>query len=86
MEPGSYAKLREVGMTCRLDEVPSVRGTLGLSSIDVHLAGQNLHTWTKYGGTNPESTLSGAASSSQGIDYFGLPGVRSFVLSLTLNR
>ncbi len=85
MEPGGYAKLREVGVTYTLDE-PWVRGTLGLSSIDVHLAGQNLHTWTKYGGTDPESTLSGAASSSQGIDYFGLPGVRSFVLSLTLNR
>ena len=85
MQPGGYTKLREIGVTYTLDQ-PWIRSDLGLSSIDVHLAGQNLHTWTKYGGTDPETSLAGAASGSQGIDYFGLPGIRSFVLSLTLNR
>ncbi|MHB1863540.1 MAG: SusC/RagA family TonB-linked outer membrane protein [Gemmatimonadaceae bacterium] len=85
MEPAGYAKLRELGVTYTLDQ-PWVSRDLGLSSIDVHFAGQNLKTWTKYGGTDPEANLGGAAVLVQGIDYFGLPGIRSFVLSLTLNR
>lgn len=85
MEPGGYAKLRELGVTYTLDQA-WITHNLGLSSIDVHVAGQNLKTWTKYGGTDPEANLGGAAVLVQGIDYFGLPGIRSFVLSLTLNR
>jgi len=52
----------------------------------VRIAGRNLHTWTKYRGLDPESSLGGAEFLTQGIDYFNNPLTRSFVIALTLNR
>jgi hypothetical protein len=72
-------------LSYRLDQ-PSIIGRLGLSSALIRIAGRNLHTWTKYRGLDPESTLGGAEFLTQGIDYFNNPLTRSFVIALTLNR
>ena len=60
--------------------------TLGLSSIELRVAGRNLLTWTDYTGVDPETSLLGAATPVRGIDYFNNPQSRSFVFSFTLNR
>jgi TonB-linked SusC/RagA family outer membrane protein len=85
VEDGSYTKLRELSLTY------SIEGNIaqwfgGFSSMDVRLAGRNLHTWTKYKGLDPEANLGGAEFLTQGLDYFNNPQVRSFVLSIGLNR
>ena len=85
VEDGSFVKLRELSAQYTLDQ-PFVKNALGISSIDLRLAGRNLHTWTKYRGLDPESNLGGAEFLTQGIDYFNNPQVRSFVLSASLNR
>jgi hypothetical protein len=59
---------------------------MGLSSLDVRIAGRNLHTWTKYTGLDPETNLGGAQSKVGGADYFNLPQTRSFVITVGLNR
>jgi TonB-linked SusC/RagA family outer membrane protein len=84
-EPGSYTKLREISVGYTFD-THFIKNTLGLSSIDVRVAGRNLHTWTDYTGYDPETNLGGATGHSLGLDYFNQPQTRSFVITLGLNR
>jgi TonB-linked SusC/RagA family outer membrane protein len=85
IEDASFVKLREISLGYTFDQ-PWVTKTLGLSTVDLRVAGRNLHTWTDYTGIDPESNLGGAAVLIQGIDYFNNPQTRSFVISLGLNR
>jgi TonB-linked SusC/RagA family outer membrane protein len=85
VEDGSFAKLREIGVTYTLQN-SFVRNMLSLTSMDLRVAGRNLHTWTKYSGQDPEANLAGAEVLVQGIDFFNTPSTRSFVFSVSLNR
>jgi len=85
VEDGSFVKLRELSLAYTLGQ-RWVRSRIGVSSIDLRLAGRNLATWTDYRGLDPESNLGGAEYLTQGVDYFNNPQTRSFVLSATFNR
>ena len=85
IEDAGFVKLREISVGYTLDE-PWVQRTFGFSSIEVRVAGRNLHTWTSYTGYDPETNLGGSVQSSRGLDYFNMPQTRSFVVSLTLNH
>ena len=63
-----------------------VSRSLGLSSMDVRVAGRNLAVWTPYTGVDPETNLTGADTGARGIEWFNNPQTRSFVFSVTLNR
>ncbi len=84
LEDGSYTKLREVAVSYTFDR-PWVQ-RVGFSSLDLRVAGRNLHTWTNYSGVDPETNLVGAASLVQGYDFFNTPQTRSIVISVGLNR
>jgi len=85
VENGTYTKLREIGVQYTFDG-RWVTHSVGLSSIDLRVAGRNLYTWTSYDGIDPETNLGGAANTLQGVDYFNSPQTRSFVISIGLNR
>jgi TonB-linked SusC/RagA family outer membrane protein len=85
VEDGGYTKLREISVGYSFDNA-FVKNHLGLTSVDVRVAGRNLHTWTKYTGYDPETNLGGASGHSLGLDYFNQPQTRSFVITLGLNR
>jgi TonB-linked SusC/RagA family outer membrane protein len=85
IEHSGFVKLREISVGYTFDQ-PWVNRILGFHSIDVRVAGRNLVTWTKYTGIDPETSLLGSATSVRGIDYFNDPQVRTFLLTLTLNR
>jgi TonB-linked SusC/RagA family outer membrane protein len=85
LEDGSFVKLREISVGYSFDN-RWVRDRLGLTSLDLRLAGRNLATWTKYTGIDPETNLGGAEVAAQGIDYFNNPQTRSFVITLGINR
>jgi hypothetical protein len=84
-EDGGYTKLREISIGYSFS-TPFVKNHLGLTSLDVRLAGRNLKTWTKYSGYDPETNLGGATGHSLGLDYFNQPQARSFVVTVGLNR
>jgi TonB-linked SusC/RagA family outer membrane protein len=85
VEDGSFTKLRELSVIYNLTgRIPQMLG--GFSSMDIRLAGRNLHTWTKYTGLDPEANLGGAEFLTQGLDYFNNPQVRSFVIAIGLTR
>ncbi|AHG90184.1 TonB-dependent receptor [Gemmatirosa kalamazoonensis] len=85
LEDGGFVKLREISVAYTFS-ARLVRRSLGVSSMDLRLAGRNLHTWTKYTGLDPETDVSQANSRVLGADYFNLPMTRSVVITLTLNR
>jgi TonB-linked SusC/RagA family outer membrane protein len=84
-EDASFVKLREISVGYTFDQ-PWVSRLMGFSSMELRVAGRNLHTWTDYTGVDPETSLLGSASPARGFDYFNNPQSRSFVFSLTLNR
>jgi TonB-linked SusC/RagA family outer membrane protein len=85
LEDGSFVKLREVSVGYSFTQ-PALRRALGLSSIDLRVAGRNLGLWTDYTGIDPETNLGGAEVGAQGIDYFNTPLTRSFVFTVSFNR
>jgi TonB-linked SusC/RagA family outer membrane protein len=88
IEDGGFVKLREISVSYTFDQ-PWVRRTIGFSSVDLRVSGRNLHTWTNYGGYDPETNLGGAISGAlgaSGVDYFNNPQTRSFAVSVTLNH
>jgi TonB-linked SusC/RagA family outer membrane protein len=85
IEDAGYVKLREISLGYSFDNA-WVTHLMGLSSLDVRVAGRNLKTWTKYTGLDPETSLGGALSKAGGADYFNLPQTRSIVFTVGLNR
>jgi TonB-linked SusC/RagA family outer membrane protein len=83
-EDGGYTKLREISVAYTMDN--SAIRRLGFSSVDLRVAGRNLHTWSSYSGLDPETNLAGASALLQGYDFFNMPQTRSFVFSVGLNR
>jgi outer membrane receptor protein involved in Fe transport len=84
IEDGGFTKLREVSLGYTFVQ-PWVSRSLGLSSIDLRVAGRNLVTWTHYSGLDPETQLGGATLIG-GFDWFNNPQARSFVVTVGLNR
>ena len=86
VEDAGYVKLRELSVSYSFNS-PWVARTLGMSTVDVRVAGRNLHTWTKYTGLDPEINGGGGnINRFNGYDYFNLPLTRSFVIAVGLNR
>lgn len=56
---------------------------LGLSSLRVYLSGQNLITWTKYSGYDPEVSTRNSAL-TRGFDYSSYPKTTSYTFGVKL--
>ncbi|MBA2572661.1 MAG: TonB-dependent receptor, partial [Gemmatimonadetes bacterium] len=83
VEDAGFVKLREIAVNYRVPVSLSRR--MGMSGIDLRLAGRNLKTWTNYTGYDPETNL-GGGSNVTGVDYFNNPQTRQWILSVGLNR
>jgi hypothetical protein len=83
-EDGGYTKLREISIAYTLDN--SAIRRMGFGSVDLRVAGRNLHTWSSYSGFDPETNLAGASALLQGYDFFNMPQTRSIVFSVGINR
>ncbi|KDN55376.1 SusC/RagA family TonB-linked outer membrane protein [Flavobacterium seoulense] len=53
-----------------------------LNSAQISFTGRNLWLNTNYKGVDPETSLTGAGSRINGLDYFNNPGSKSFIMSL----
>ena len=85
IEDGGYVKLREISVAYTFDS-PRVRRATGFGSIDLRVAGRNLHTWSDYKGVDPETNLEGSLGIGRGQDYFNNPQTRSLIVTVGLNR
>ncbi|MBS1659056.1 MAG: SusC/RagA family TonB-linked outer membrane protein [Bacteroidetes bacterium] len=81
IEDGSYVKLKEVSLTYSIS--PKALERTPIAGLDISLIGRNLWLQTDYKGVDPETSLTGA-NNSQGMDYFNMPGTRSYGLNVRL--
>ena len=78
---GSYAKLRELSLSYRLDQ--SIVESIGFSDVSFTLTGRNLFLITDYPGIDPETNLTGD-SNGIGLDYFNQPFTKSYAMTIRL--
>lgn len=78
IQDGSWARLRELSVSYRLNFKPNSAGKRIIQYIDFNAGAINLLLFTKYKGVDPETSLTGAGSNIQGFDYFNNPGVKTF--------
>ncbi len=80
VEDGSFLRLKtmQVGYT-----IPaSVLHRIKISTIRIFASAQNLHTWTKYSGVDPDVSTSYSVL-TPGFDYNAYPTPKTYVLGLT---
>ncbi|WP_229365890.1 TonB-dependent receptor [Fibrisoma montanum] len=82
VEDGSYLRVKNLSLGYNLPAALVKR--LYLSGAKVYVLGQNLFTFTKYTGYDPEVNRYGSSSISQGIDYGGYPAARTVTVGLNL--
>jgi hypothetical protein len=82
IEDASWIRLREVTLSYTIPT--EIMASTPFSGLTVAFTGRNLWLSTPYTGVDPETSLLGAAS-GQGLDYFNMPGTKSYVFSFNLN-
>ncbi len=84
VEDGSYLKLRTVQLGYQLTD--KLLAKTGLRRVRVYIAAQNLLTWTKYEGFDPEVSKFGSSALRPAFDYSVYPSARTvtFGLNITL--
>ncbi|WP_426670558.1 SusC/RagA family TonB-linked outer membrane protein [Mucilaginibacter sp. McL0603] len=71
VQSGSYLRIRNVQLGYTLP--PSVASSIKMSALRLYISGQNLATFTKYKGFNPEVLSTGTNGINQGIDSGTVP-------------
>ncbi|EHQ28916.1 TonB-dependent receptor plug [Mucilaginibacter paludis DSM 18603] len=83
IEDGSYLRLKTLTLGYTVKQ-----GTLfnkaGIKSLRFYLSAQNLATWTKYTGYDPEASSFEQNPLLQGIDYGAYPNYRTFLAGLNI--
>lgn len=74
----NWVRLRDVSLSYDFD----VKRFTGISSAQITFTGRNLWLDTNYKGVDPETSLTGAGSRINGLDYFNNPGSKSFIMTL----
>jgi len=82
VQDGSYLRIRNVQLGYNLPS--SVVTKLKISSLRVYLSGQNIATFTKYKGFNPEVLSNGTNGINQGIDNGTVPIYAIFNLGVNV--
>ena len=82
VEDASYIKLANITFGYTLENKPFMR-KLGLTKARLYFTGNNLYTWTKYTGFDPEvSTM--RSPLTPGVDFGAYPLSRTFLFGLNL--
>ncbi len=78
IEDGSYVRIKAATFGYTFTKLK-----FGLDALKLYVTGQNLVTWTKYSGFDPEvSAFTGNSSVSPGIDYGTYPQIRTFIFGV----
>jgi TonB-linked SusC/RagA family outer membrane protein len=82
IEDGSYTRLRTLTLA---REIPD-RWLRGLASgARLYVTGQNVFTWTKYSGFNPDVSSLGIGNTNRGIDIGSYPLARTWTIGANLS-
>ena len=81
IEDGSYVRMRNI----RLDYRLPVGTNKTVKAANIYISGQNLLTFTKYKGFDPEVNAFSGNSLQQGVDNGVYPGVKSITLGISIS-
>lgn len=79
IEETDWVRLRELTLSYRLSR--SLMERTVFQSAEIYFTGRNLWLSTPYTGVDPETSLIGAQN-GQGLDYYNMPGTKSFMVGL----
>jgi len=89
VEDGSYVRLKSLTLGYSLPE--NLVSKLSMSKVHFYLTAENLLTWTKYSGLDPEVSVYGRSGDNSlkniapGIDYGTYPQTRDIIFGLNLS-
>jgi TonB-linked SusC/RagA family outer membrane protein len=83
VEDGSYARLK--ALTLSYAVIQDKQKQNGIRNLDVYVTGQNLLTFTKYSGFDPEVNAYGNSAVEQGIDYGTYPQARTIIFGVNVD-
>jgi hypothetical protein len=81
VEDGGYTKIRQLSLTYDIPK-PLLR-KMKFTALSLTVFANNIKTWTKYDGVDPETSLSGP-SNAQGMDFFNNPGIKNYGIRLNV--
>src|SRR5690606_28650745 len=79
IEDGSYLRLKTVALSYNFPEQWIKRG--GFNRLSLNISAQNLLTWTKYSGFDPEVAVRNSVL-TPGLDYSAYPHSKTFIIGL----
>ncbi len=82
VEDGSYIRLKAITLSYNVN--PKSLGRLNVQKMSVYVTGQNLLTFTKYSGFDPEVNAFGRSAVEQGIDYGTYPQARTLTAGVNV--
>jgi hypothetical protein len=82
LEDGSYARLKILTLGYTLPA--AVTGRLGIASARFYITGQNLFTWTRYSGFDPEVSTDFTVNNT-GVDQGAIPQMRTTTVGINVN-
>ncbi|MFD1631428.1 SusC/RagA family TonB-linked outer membrane protein [Pseudopedobacter beijingensis] len=82
IEDGSFLRLKTLQLSYSLPEAVCKR--LKIKKIELNATGQNLYTWTKYSGMDPEVSVRNTAR-TPGFDYSAYPRSRQIVFGISIS-
>lgn len=82
LENGTYVRLKN--LTLGYTFPPEVLKHIGISSVRVYLSGQNMLTFTKYKGYDPEVNADPLSSTGFGRDYGVYPPAKTYTLGINI--
>lgn len=83
IEDGDYFRITNISLGC---DFKKFFPRLPLQKLRLYVSGQNLFTFTKYSGMDPEvSSYTGAQSWARGIDLGNYPGSHTYLIGVNIN-
>jgi TonB-linked SusC/RagA family outer membrane protein len=82
IENGSYLRLKNLQIGYNFSKV--LLSKINIRTLKVYISGENLITWTKYSGYDPEVSRFGQDNLSQGFDYGSYPAAKIFLAGISL--
>lgn len=76
LEDGSFLRLKNIVLSYSLPS--SVTQRLGLQNVKFFVQGENIYTWTKYSGFDPEVSTFSITNTAPGTDFLTFPQARTF--------
>src|SRR5690606_34992264 len=82
VEDGSYLRVKNAVLGYTVPQ--SLASRLGFRSLRLYVQGQNLLTFTKYSGFDPEVNFGGNANITRGTDFYTMPQARTFTAGVNI--